>query len=40
VKAGSNSLAYPQFESFPGGMYYLQIRMGENVTTRKFNKRK
>jgi hypothetical protein len=29
-----------QFESYPGGMYYLQIRMGGNVTTCKFNKLK
>ncbi|MCW3115940.1 MAG: type sorting protein [Chitinophagaceae bacterium] len=40
ILPGNNFLGYPQTEGFPNGIYYLRIKLDENIITRKFNKLK
>lgn len=40
ILPGPNFLEYPQAEGFPNGVYYLRIKLDENIITRKFNKLK
>ncbi|MBS1607857.1 MAG: T9SS type A sorting domain-containing protein [Bacteroidetes bacterium] len=38
VKAGTNYLEFSETENYPMGVYYLRVKLDNNVITRKFNK--